>query len=519
MRGLVLIGVVAAGACTMDNPQFSLEHGSTTGASDGVTTDVVTTTGPATTDLPSTSTGTASDPTTDPTTDPTLTGGTDTGVTPICGDGVLQPEVGELCDDGVNNGLYGYCNAMCTATLSCGDGFTTPPEACDDGNNVPGDGCGAGCVLESCGDKMLDPKEECDDGNPLDTDACTNNCLMAKCGDAVIYAGVEQCDDANLDNTDDCLDSCLLAVCGDGQVQAGIEQCDDGNDSNNDACSNSCKLSLCGDGFIQPGEECDDANAVDADSCLGTCKLATCGDGFIKENFEQCDLGLGMNKDNGQCTSKCQYAKCGDGFVHIGTEQCDDANMVETDVCTKTCTLNYCLRVENSNAENLVGGNLLDACVAQQLMGKKNVAISLIQSKNLVYSSWGQIVQTWSLPNITSSKSGDLQYDVAYHDNLISLKNGDKLMITGHKAEAGGGCWQAMGDGYGIVVYPAMPDPIKNPKLMVMSYKGGATGTPRMFPSWNAAREISWAGGQGMAVCDPAGPVAATEHIFFLHVF
>ena len=447
-----------------------------------------------------------------------MTGGTDTTVTTGCGDGTVQPELGEVCDDGVNNGALGYCDGACQAPLSCGDTIVTPPEACDDGNQQSGDGCDAVCVLESCGDGELDPGEECDDGNDESGDACTNNCLHAACGDSVIQAGVETCDDGNLDDADACLNTCVLATCGDGKVQAGVEQCDDGNDVNDDACSNDCKTPVCGDGIIQPGEQCDDKNALDTDSCLSDCMFATCGDGFVFEKVEECDLGPDMNKDGAACTSQCMTAKCGDKLVHLGVEQCDDGNLIDIDACNKTCMLNYCLRVENGKLEDLKAGNF-DACVVKQMSGKKNLAIALLQGKKLVYFGAGMISNEWSLTNITSIKEGEFQYDVANHDSLIALGNGDKLMITGHKAGAGAGCWQAMGNGYGIVVYPPVPNATMNPKLMVLSYNGGVSGTPRMFPNWSPSSEISWFDGQAMNVCAPMGPTAASEHVFFLNVF
>ena len=64
-----------------------------------------------------------------------------------CGDGVVT--VDEACDDGVNDGSYGTCNADCSRAASCGDGHKdSPREGCDDGNYKNGDGCNAGCQVE-----------------------------------------------------------------------------------------------------------------------------------------------------------------------------------------------------------------------------------------------------------------------------------------------------------------------------------------------------------------------------------
>ncbi|MBV9949858.1 MAG: DUF4215 domain-containing protein, partial [Myxococcales bacterium] len=55
--------------------------------------------------------------------------------TTTCGDGVVAGN--EQCDDGVNNGSYGTCNANCTRAAFCGDATKqSPPEQCDDGVNL-----------------------------------------------------------------------------------------------------------------------------------------------------------------------------------------------------------------------------------------------------------------------------------------------------------------------------------------------------------------------------------------------
>jgi cysteine-rich repeat protein len=63
--------------------------------------------------------------------------------TAICGDGIVT--LGEECDDGVNDGGYGECDAGCVQGPRCGDGTVQPGEDCDDGNRLDGDGCGSAC--------------------------------------------------------------------------------------------------------------------------------------------------------------------------------------------------------------------------------------------------------------------------------------------------------------------------------------------------------------------------------------
>jgi fibro-slime domain-containing protein len=73
----------------------------------------------------------------------------------ICGNGKL--ESGETCDDG-NNMPFDGCSSDCRSepncaggacTSVCGDGIVFGAEECDDANHVSGDGCSADCKVES----------------------------------------------------------------------------------------------------------------------------------------------------------------------------------------------------------------------------------------------------------------------------------------------------------------------------------------------------------------------------------
>lgn len=61
--------------------------------------------------------------------------------TAVCGDGILS--FGEECDDGVNDGGYGECDASCKLGAYCGDAIVQPEEQCDNGPGTTVD-C-AGC--------------------------------------------------------------------------------------------------------------------------------------------------------------------------------------------------------------------------------------------------------------------------------------------------------------------------------------------------------------------------------------
>ncbi|MBI5503816.1 MAG: DUF4215 domain-containing protein [Deltaproteobacteria bacterium] len=97
---------------------------------------------------------------------------------PYCGDGVLQADIGEQCDDGNRTNCDG-CEYNCQLP-SCGNavGCASEAEECDDGDAVSEDGCTPACVLEYCGDGATQAglEELCDDGNNADGDGCSANC-------------------------------------------------------------------------------------------------------------------------------------------------------------------------------------------------------------------------------------------------------------------------------------------------------------------------------------------------------
>ena len=93
-----------------------------------------------------------------------------------CGDGRIDAGFGELCDDGVNDGAYGGCNSDClTLAPRCGNGVIDDIsndasgtfEACDDGENDGAyGGCNSDCLALAnfCGDGEVTDDEICDDG-------------------------------------------------------------------------------------------------------------------------------------------------------------------------------------------------------------------------------------------------------------------------------------------------------------------------------------------------------------------
>ena len=99
------------------------------------------------------------------------------GYAPRCGDGQLQTEEGETCDDGDANtdtysGSLEVCDTTCRSSAPfCGDGIVSDSELCDDGafnTNLytTERTCNVTCDGDApyCGDGVLQGSEVCDDG-------------------------------------------------------------------------------------------------------------------------------------------------------------------------------------------------------------------------------------------------------------------------------------------------------------------------------------------------------------------
>ena len=167
-----------------------------------------------------------------------------TCIVEYCGDGTLQPKLGEACDAGFDNGVAcvpgvnascAYCSASCEVETvtngTCGDGIVQAPEECDGTAGVgPGQICTSSCTLEN----------------------------LTQCGDGIIQ-GAEGCD-LGSDNT---------ATCSAGYG----ETCS--------YCSLSCQPGTligpcCGDGIVQAPEECDGTTGVSAnETCTAQCTIVS----------------------------------------------------------------------------------------------------------------------------------------------------------------------------------------------------------------------------------------------------
>jgi cysteine-rich repeat protein len=120
-------------------------------------------------------------------------------VDPATGDVVAAGRVRDRGDGSARRMIVLKLSGASGGDFPCGNGQVDDGEQCDDGNQVPGDGCRADCTREACGDGILDPAEGCDDGNTLDGDCCSSACAPraegASCDDGDPCTDGDRCTD------------------------------------------------------------------------------------------------------------------------------------------------------------------------------------------------------------------------------------------------------------------------------------------------------------------------------------
>ena len=271
-----------------------------------------------------------------------------------CGDGYVDAESGEECDDGNSEGGDGCepgdCTYSCGENADCDDGNPCngeetcgesshrcaaglPPEgvtACtqDDEDESPGVCRGSECVPEGCGDEIVDDAEECDDGNDESGDGCETDCTFT-------CVENEDCDDGNVcTGAETCVDH--VCVAGEAVVCA-----DDGNPCTDDT-------------FCDPVDECTyPLIDLDGDGAAST-ELGECGtdcnddDPTIRSNpdpnpdmveFEACGDSVDNDCDgNTDETETTYYADCdGDGYSIVGANQRTQCTPPSTSAATTGC--------------------------------------------------------------------------------------------------------------------------------------------------------------------------------------
>ncbi len=262
-----------------------------------------------------------------------------------CGNGVIEPDAGEVCDDGGLNGTYGHCDDNCSLTnaITCGDGYLSGSEQCDCGtvqnyNNLPNNSwarLGNNCSYNAGGQLIRLPNGIY---NPNSANSCSFDCKNPgpTCGDGFVNGG-EDCDGGFekyagamcQDGTPCAVDAdcsagaCdLNAACGTGRVCGEYEDAGDECENNNDCDSNSCVNNECDCGEytyeLYRTRKCDACTWPVWSICIGGPQY--CGNG-IKEGTEVCDDGNKSNNDS--CLNSCKKNICGDDHLYVGVESCD----------------------------------------------------------------------------------------------------------------------------------------------------------------------------------------------------
>ncbi len=320
-----------------------------------------------------------------------------------CGNGILEPEKGEKCDEGRFNGLSPLCNRWCSDTF-CGDGVVQAQgEECEpvretDGMYVAQTCGGRMCTIPVCNDEEIclggctwvflpacREAQQASSAPALFTPLSSRSIAVASVPSSVTSfvqsSSVAQATAVSsfvtttslASRTSSVSSSSLSLLCGNG-VREGNELCDDGprnSDMLPDSCRTDCTTATCGDSVADYGEECDDGNDILGDGCTPLCTRSACGNGVL-EAGEECDDG-GRNSDSlpDSCSTRCLLPRCGDGILDASFgEACDqglDNSNTTPDRCRLNCARPHCGDGVKDQSEQCDDGNAsnLDACTTR----------------------------------------------------------------------------------------------------------------------------------------------------------
>lgn len=240
------------------------------------------------------------------------------GLLPVCGNGKV--EAGEDCDKpDAAKGCGLNCLFLGNSGVSCGNGVVEPTvgEACDPKDPATANGCSLSCRhlgssskvdasntgASICGNGTVGSGEDCDTGiassvtNPYSSLNCSKQCL---------HTGTRL-------SKEWCLDNQL--------TRGGFTATE-----YNAACSQS--FSQCGDGITTPDEDpgCDvPGKGWNSASCDQFCRLKTSNE--CVPNTEGCDAN---GRHIGSSLFYSSPSSCGDGVVGIGEDAMCESNLVVT---------------------------------------------------------------------------------------------------------------------------------------------------------------------------------------------
>jgi cysteine-rich repeat protein len=264
-----------------------------------------------------------------------------------------------LCGDGVCGLGENACNCpddcLNLPIAPCGDGWvdTEVSEECDDGNDGNGDGCSVYCMIENgwecspdeagqseCasifGDGLITGTEECDDANTTDGDGCTLG---------MIDEGWECAGEPS-----ECSEIPQVAECGNGIVEETSQRVT--NDEIKQYVSSidldvdgNGKQEALSDGILLTRYMLAPDGAWDVSDALGSGATRTTRDAirtFIEgQGPEYYDIDSdGMLNPDIDSKMILQYLfDANVTFSVVPMEQCDDGNLVSEDGCSKFCAL------------------------------------------------------------------------------------------------------------------------------------------------------------------------------------
>ncbi len=293
-----------------------------------------------------------------------------------CGNGVVEADKNEQCDDGRFNGISGSCDRWCQA-LYCGDNIVQQQngEECEPLHSPNG-----GYVIPACGRVCTVPLCTL-------TSGCSGGChwmFLSQCtasSSSAQFAASSQASSqgAQLSQGSQMsqaqasqpfvpsMSSAMSFTDIQTEIGNGIVETTgplDGPQSSAMYMSpvfipptfptsslpslpgSSAPSAQCGDGVLQAPEECDNGpynSDTVPNACRLNCTKALCGDSVLDAG-EECDRGAVNNQLANGCTPTCKISLCGNYALEPG-EECDDGprnSASKPDSCSTLCLLPHC---------------------------------------------------------------------------------------------------------------------------------------------------------------------------------